>query len=84
MLVKTLIDNAAQIVGTRYKLAQTLGVSPSLVYDWEEGRKSCSPADRARLAAIAGGDAVGELISSTIEHARGTLRGEQLEVALRR
>ena len=35
MSVKTLIDKAANNVGTRYKLAKALGVSPSQVYEWE-------------------------------------------------
>lgn len=80
--VKILIDKAAEKCGTRYKLAQALGVMPGQVYDWEEGRKTCSPADRARIAAFAGEDAVQELVRATLENARGDLRREQLEAAL--
>ena len=84
MLVKTLIDNASKIVGTRYKLAKIMGVSPSQVYDWQEERKRCSPADRARLAAFGGSDAVRELVDATIADYAGTIRGDQLAVALQR
>ena len=79
MTVKILIDKASEKVGTRYKLAQMLGVSASTIYDWEEARKTCSPADRARLAGMAGEDAVQELVRATLEKTAGTKRGEQLE-----
>jgi len=76
--VKTLIDKASKNTVTRYALAKTLGVSPAQVYDWEEGRKSCSPEDRARLAAVAGEEAMQELVRGILEKHEGTLRGEQL------
>ena len=79
MTVKTLIDKAAEKVGTRYKLAQMLGVTPAQIYDWEDGRKPCSAADRARLAGFGGDDAVQELVRATLEKTAGTKRGEQLE-----
>lgn len=79
MTIKTLIDKAAEKVGTRYKLAKLLGVTPSRIYDWEEERTVCSAADRARLAGMAGEDAVQELVRATLEKTAGTKRGEQLE-----
>lgn len=82
MTVKTLIDKAAEKVGTRYKLAKLLGVSASQVYDWQEGRKKCSPADRARIAGFAGDDAVQELVRATLEETAGTTRGDQLRQVL--
>lgn len=82
MSVQTLIDKAAQKVGSRYKLAKALGVSPSQIYDWDDGRKPCSPADRARLAGFAQEDAVQELVRATLEATEGTLRGEQLKKVL--
>lgn len=82
MSVKTLIDKASEKCGTRYKLAQNLGVTPTQVYDWEQGRKPCSPADRARLAGFAGEDAVQELVRATLETARGDTRREQLHQLL--
>lgn len=82
MTVKTLIDKAAEKVGSRYALAKSLGVNASQIYDWEDGRKPCSPADRARLAGFAGEDAVQELVRATLEKTEGTLRGEQLRQVL--
>lgn len=82
MTVKTLIDKAAEKVGSRYKLAQILGVSPSHVYDWAKGTKTCSPPDRARIASFAGEDPAQELIRATLEATEGTTRGDQLRAAL--
>lgn len=78
MTVQLLIDKASEKVGNRYKLAKALGVAPSQVYDWRESRKPCSPADRARIAAFAGEDAVQELVRATLEQAQGDVRREQL------
>lgn len=82
MTIKTLIDNASKVVGSRYKLSKILGVTPSKVYDWQEGRVNCTPPDRARIAAMAGEDATRELVAATLESTEGTLRGEQLKAAL--
>ena len=82
MEVKTLIDKAAKTVGSRYKLGKALGVAISQVYDWESGVKTCSPADRARLAGFANEDAVQELVRATIETAKGEVRREQLKTLL--
>lgn len=82
MTVKTLIDKAAEKVGNPYKLAKALGVTSSQIYDWRDERKPCSPADRARIAAFAGEDAVQELVRATLEKTEGTLRGEQLRAVL--
>lgn len=80
--VKTLIDKAAKTVGSRYKLAKLLEVTPANVYDWEAGRKPCPAEDRARMAGIAGEDALQELVRATIEQAKGKTRREQLTTLL--
>lgn len=82
MSAKTLIDKAAEKVGNRHKLAKLLGCTVSQVYDWHAGTKRCSPADRARLAAISGDDAVQELVRATLEETAGTTRGDQLRQVL--
>lgn len=82
MSVESLIDRAAQRVGSKIKLAQALGVGTSTVYDWSYGTKQCSPADRARIAAFAGEDAVQELVRATLENAKGEVRKKQLEQVL--
>lgn len=82
MSVKTLIDKAAVKVGNRHKLHILLGTSKSQIYEWESGAKRCSPADRARLADLAGEDALQELVRATLEETAGTTRGEQLKAVL--
>lgn len=82
MSVNTLIDRAAEKVGSAYKLSKALGVTPAQVYDWRDGRKPCSPADRARIAGFAAEDPVQELVRATLEKHEGTLRGEQLQQLL--
>jgi DNA-binding transcriptional regulator YdaS (Cro superfamily) len=80
--LKTLIDKAARMVGNRCQLAKELGVSPAQVYNWQTGKKPCSPADRARLADFAKEDAVQELVRATMEATEGTKRGDQLRAVL--
>jgi transcriptional regulator with XRE-family HTH domain len=76
--IESLIDKAAVRVGSVYRLASALGLASSTVYDWKAGRQNPSPADRARIAAFAGEDAVQELVRATIDHAKGDVRREQL------
>jgi DNA-binding transcriptional regulator YdaS (Cro superfamily) len=80
--VKALIDRASERVGNPHRLAKALGVASSQVYDWRDGRLTCSPADRARIAAFAGEDAVQELVRATLETAKGEVRREQLQRVL--
>ena len=82
MTVQTLIDKAAEKVGNRHKLAKLLDCSISQVYDWRAGTKRCSPADRARLADLAGEDGLQELVRATLEETAETTRGEQLKSVL--
>jgi DNA-binding transcriptional regulator YdaS (Cro superfamily) len=77
-----LIEKAGAIAGTEYKLAKALGVPQQVLSDWKAGRRTCVPADRARLAAMAQEDAVQELVRATIQSTEGTLRGEQLATVL--
>ena len=82
MTVNTLIDRAAEKVGNRHKLAKVLQCTVSQVYDWHSGTKRCSAADRARIANLAGEDALQELVRATLEETAGTTRGDQLKTAL--
>jgi hypothetical protein len=82
MDLKKLINDAAAIVGTRYKLAQALHVQPGAVYSWETGAKPCPPADIALMASIAGYDPTTWLARATIEKYEGTPKGDQLARAL--
>lgn len=76
-----LIAKAAAIVGSEYKLAQELKLPPQTITGWKAGRRTCTPADRARIAGFAREDAVQELVRATIEAAKGTKR-EQLQKVL--
>ena len=78
----TLIAKASGLVGSEYKLARALGIDPQTVSAWKAGRRTCTPPDRARLAAMANEDAVQELVRATLKTTEGTLRGEQLQTVL--
>lgn len=80
--LKTLIDKAAKLIGSEYRLAKALGIDPQTISAWKAGRRTCTPPDRARLAAMANEDAVQELVRATLKTTEGTLRGEQLETVL--
>jgi DNA-binding transcriptional regulator YdaS (Cro superfamily) len=82
MTVKALIDKASEKVGSPHKLASLLGLGSSTVYDWRDGRRTCSPADQARIAAFAGEDALQQLVRATLEQAKGDRRREQLQKVL--
>lgn len=73
-----LIEKAAAVVGNETELARALGTAQPNVSAWKAGTRTCTPADRARLAGFAREDPVKELVSATIETAKGTKR-EQLE-----
>lgn len=81
MELNLLIDKAASIAGSRYKLAKQLKVSTSNLYAWEKG-KACPPGDIALMAAIAGYDPVQWLVRATLEKYEGTEKGDQLARAL--
>lgn len=76
-----LITKAASIVGSEYKLAKQLGIPAQHITNWKSGSRTCTPADRARIAGFAQEDAVQELVRATIEAAKGTKR-EQLQRVL--
>lgn len=73
-----LIDKAKLIAESDYKLAKMMGVAQPVIPMWRSGKRTCSPADRAILAGIAGDDAVQELVKATLEKEKGTRRGALL------
>jgi hypothetical protein len=77
-----LLEKAAQVVGSDYKLAQMLEVPRQAVSDWKHGRKPCPPADVALMASVAGLDAEAWLVRATIEKYEGTAKGDRLYKAL--
>lgn len=76
-----LIQQAAQRVGSEYKLAKVLGIPQHHISEWKSGDRNCVPADRARLAGLAGEDAVLELVRATLEQSKGK-RAEQLRTLM--
>lgn len=64
-----LIDKASAIAGSDYKLAKLVGAMPQNVSNWRHGQATCSPENRALLAAIAGLDPVP---SWPAQHSRST------------
>lgn len=73
-----LIEKAASIVGSEYKLAKQLEIPQQNLSNWKSGAKTCPPAVRAVLAGLTGEDAGQELIRATLEREQGTRRGELL------
>ena len=77
-----LIDKASAIAGSDYRLAKMIGMTPQNVSNWRHGQASCSPENRALLAAVAGLDPVAELARATVEKHAGTSKGDMLMKAL--
>jgi len=77
-----LIDKAASIAGSDYKLAQKLGVPRQRISNWRHGAATCTPADQALVAHVAGLDPVQVLARATVEAYEGKPKGDALMKAL--
>lgn len=73
--VKTLIDKAAKVCGSKKALAEELGVMPQHVTQWANGHRTCTPIDQAAIAGIAGYNAMEFLARAAIESTEGTKKG---------
>lgn len=62
-----LIEKAASVAGSEYKLAKALGMQQQTISAWKAGRRTCSPTDRAALAEMAKGNAAVEALEGLIE-----------------
>lgn len=82
IMLKTLIDNAAKMCGSRGELANRLGVVPQHIGQWCSGARKCQPDDIAAIAVIAGFDAMEFLARATVESTDGTKKGELLKKSL--
>ena len=80
--VKTLIDEAVKVTGTKTALAKKLGVAPHHVSEWKSGARKCQPDDLAAMAEIAGFNAMEFLARATVERTEGTPKGLVLQAAL--
>lgn len=81
--LNVLIEKAAAIAGSEYKLAKMLHMHQPTICEWKTGKRRCSPADRAAIAAIAGEDAAAETIEAVIETINlETEKGQKAKAAL--
>lgn len=83
----SLIDKAAAVAGSEYKLAKLLGIHQPVISRWKKGK--CSATDRAALAEVAGMDAAEEAIEGLIEgidleSPKGQRAAEALKAALKK
>lgn len=77
-----LITRASAIAGSDGKLARSLGVPPQHVSNWRHGHKTCTPADQALMAHVAGLDPVQVLARATVRQYEGKAKGDALLKAL--
>lgn len=79
MKLEKLIERAAAIAGSEYKVAKALGIPPQQVCDWKAGRRTCGPEDRALLADVAGVDPMPEIAEALLERVASTREGVKLQ-----
>lgn len=77
-----LMDKAAAIAGSDYKLAQLLGTGRQSVSNWRHGVVPCPVEVQALMAHIAGLDPVAELARAVVRKHEGTTKGDLLMKAL--
>lgn len=65
--LNSLIEQAASVAGSEYRLAKVLGMQQSTISAWKSGKRTCTAPDRAALAGIAKGNAAVEAIQGLIE-----------------
>ena len=82
MRLNELIDKAASIVGSEYRIAKTFGIPQSHVTEWKSGTRTCSAEDRALLADLAGVDPFAEIAEAMTERWAGKPKGERLKAVL--
>ena len=80
--LNSLIDRAAAIAGSDYRLAKHLGVPRGHVSQWRHAKRTATPADQALMAHIAGLDPVQVLARATVEAYEGKPKGDALMKAL--
>jgi hypothetical protein len=77
-----LMDKAAAMAGSDYKIAKSIGVTPQVVSDWRHQRRNPQPEDIALLAGLAGLNAEQWAMRALIEKHEGTAKGDRLYKAL--
>lgn len=82
MKVHELIAKAAEKLGSEYKVAKAMEITPQRLSNWKNERDTCSPEDRALLADIAGVDPFPEIAQALIERCAGKPKGDVLRRVL--
>jgi hypothetical protein len=82
MTTAELIKLAGQTLGSEYRVAQALEVTPQRVNAWKHGRAKCSPEQQALIAACAGLDPRDHLVAAVLAKHQGTPLGLRLRQAL--
>ncbi|MDA8450383.1 helix-turn-helix domain-containing protein [Acidovorax sp. NCPPB 3859] len=81
--LNSLIEKAASIAGSEYKLAQLLGMQQPTIAAWKSGKRPCSAPDRAALASVAGEDAAVAAVEAVLEGINlETPKGQRAKAAL--
>lgn len=78
MQLKELIEKAALIAGSEYKIAKSLAIPQSHITEWKHGTRSCSAEDRALLADLAGVDPFPEIKEAMLDRWAGKPKAEAL------
>lgn len=81
-VINELIDRAATVAGSDYKLAQMIGVARQHVSNWRHGHKPVPVEDVALMASIAGLEADKWALRALVMRHEGTEKGDRLLKAL--
>lgn len=79
MRLEKLIEEASLIAGSQKDLAERLGLSKQNITDMKNGRRKCNLKTRARLAWIAGYEALPFLLDGVAEDIEESGQTEELE-----
>ena len=79
--VKTLIDRAAEVCGSRYKLAKRIGVPTSNLSNMDTGKRPVPALVAVKLAVVAGLDPRDALVACVLQSAKDDAEREELAKA---
>ena len=80
--INNLLDKAAEICGSDYKAAKSMGVTPQTVSDWRYGRRNPQPEDIALIACAGGLNAEQWALRAMVAKHEGTAKGDRLMKAV--
>lgn len=83
MQLAKLIDLAASVAGSEYKVAKNFGIPQSHISEWKNGKRTCTAEDRALLADMAGVDPIPEIAEALLERVAGKPKEARLRDVLK-